>query len=617
MTDASDSSPPAKRFRSGLPFARQVSLYQQIKLARFWLPLAIVGVVVLHQFIVLTLERSDWTFWANLLFYGLLGPAVTFITLTWIASEVRQREKAQTELRQLFDELQSSHALLSKIQKVTEQFASAPDLEATLAAASRGVTEVTEAVGVGIFLRAAGASISQSHGLSEALQEGAAERDAALQRSEALPGELSVGGRRYWVQSSPLVWAGQLEGSLHAFYARPPESEQRESFSILASELSAAAEAARSRTRDLLTLVEVDRSIRAEGNLERLLSTLLSQMMSRAEASLGGVYLADEAHMLQLAVTQGLPRGRSRQALRIGEGFIGEVAQQAEPRIAASLSRNEREASGGLLQTAGSAVALPLQVEEGLLGVVALSHEAPGHFKEAVLPFLNLLAGQVSLAVRNARAYLQSEELAIAEERARIAREIHDGVAQSLAFSALKLDLVTRLLETDPEKAQRELAETKTTLREMIKEVRRSIFALRPIELEHHGFVETIRRYCHDYGQQNNIRVELVLGTMPQLSTKSEAVLFRIFQEAMHNVAKHAAASEVRVELGTAPGVQSFVSVCDDGRGFDPQVVGDRVTSAGGLGLRQMRERVESRGGVFELSSQLGRGTTVYASVPE
>src|SRR5690606_28868109 len=109
--------------------------------------------------------------------------------------------------------------------------------------------------------------------------------------------------------------------------------------------------------------------------------------------------------------------------------------------------------------------------------------------------------GQVSLAVRNARAYLHSEELAIAEERARIAREIHDGVAQSLAFAALKLDLVERLLGRDPKKAAEELAVARATIRETIKEVRRSIFALRPVDLERYGFLETMRRYLVDYGQ--------------------------------------------------------------------------------------------------------------------
>ncbi len=600
---------------------RQRSLYQQIKWARFWLPLAIVGVVLFHQLVIVPLGNDTWQFWEELLFYSILGPIVTFLTLNWIASEVKQRENAQNELRKLYNELQESHALLGAIQKVTEQFASAPDLETALSAASQGITQVTGAKGAAIFLGSGAMSVSQHYGLESVLLQDARARDHALIQHEPLESTLTLNDQRYWVLTSSLTFAAKPEGSIHAYYMRPPESDQRESFGILASEFSAAAEATRGRTRDLLTLVEVDRSIRAEGNLERLLQTLLTQMMARADASMGGVYLADEDNLLQLRVLQlnaqlSNYQSMTHNPLRLGEGFIGEVAALAQPKIDTSLTPEERGPSV-LLEKANSAVALPLLDEQELLGIVVLAHEETNHFDEASLPFLNLVAGQVSLAVRNARAYLQSEELAIAEERARIAREIHDGIAQALAFSALKLDLVSRLMYSDTKKAEQELVSTKATLREMIKEVRRSIFALRPIDLERHGFIETIRRYCVDYGQQNNMHITLALDELPQLTAKSEAVLFRIFQEAMNNVAKHAGASKVCVTLGQTDTGQAFIAVEDDGKGFDLLNVSDRVTSAGGLGLKQMRERLENRGGKFDVTTAPTQGTKVFASVPE
>lgn len=608
---------------------RPSSLYQQIKRARLWLPLLIVGVVLVHQLVLVPLGGPAWQFWFQLLFYSLLGPLVTYLTLNWIAEEVRRRETTQNELSRLYRELQASHALLGSIQKVTEQFASASDLDAVLSAAVRGITEVTGARGVGIFLGGSSLGMTRSLGLDPVLLKDAAERDRALLRGEVpgapsgavpsmhgearmMPEEAPAG----FVLSLPLTWAGRLEGSIHAYFLEPPSSEQRESYSILAAEFSAAAEAVQSRTRDLLTLFEVDRSIRAEGNLERMLKTILAQTMARADATLGGVYLVDDNRLLHLAVAQGVGLPPTA-LLRLGEGFVGRAAERREPCVVRQLSNEDRVVGGGLLAAAGSAVSLPLTSEEGLLGVIVLAHQRPAHFDESILPFLNLLAGQVSLAARNARAYLQSEELAIAEERARIAREIHDGVAQSLAFIALKLDLITRLLESDQDKARAELLQAKATIRETIKEVRRSIFALRPIDLERYGFVETIRRYCHDYGQQNDIRVHVDVKATPQLSPKSEAVLFRIFQEAMNNVAKHAQARQVWVTVGRSESGQSFVCVEDNGRGFDPAVVSDRVTTAGGLGLRQMRERLQGRGGRFELRSARDEGTRIYASMPE
>src|SRR5690606_15947502 len=200
-----------------------------------------------------------------------------------------------------------------------------------------------------------------------------------------------------------------------------------------------------------------------------------------------------------------------------------------------SVSAAPADGLGPLLEGAGSAVAVPLVAEDDLQGVLVLAHPREDHFDRGMIPFLALAAGQVSLAISNASAYLQSEELAIAEERTRIAREIHDGVAQMLAFTAMKLDLLGRLLGRDRSKAVAELDRAKETVRESIREIRRSIFALRPVDLERHGFSETVRRYVLDFGQQNDVGVTLDAGELPQLSIKSEAVLFRIFQEAMHN----------------------------------------------------------------------------------
>jgi signal transduction histidine kinase len=593
------------------------SLYQQIKLARFWLPVTIVGVVLIHQLAIVPLGGESWRFWSQLLFYSILGPAVTFLTLSWIAGEVHLREEAQEEMARLYRELQSSHELLGAIQGVTEQFVAAPDLEAALTTASRGITQVSGAEGTMVMLGAESGELTSDFGLNDDLCDHAVARGRSMQVGEPQPEKVIVSDRQYWVLSSRLIWAGQPAGSVHAYYRYPPSAKERESFGILASEFSAAAEAGSSRTRDLVTLFEVDRSIRAEGNLERLLDTLLIHMVARVSAECGGVYLADDEGMLHLRSAHGLAGDTPSRNVRPGAGLVGSVAMSREPKILRSVEERYRASGSPFLARAGSAVALPLQGEGTLLGVVVLSHSRPSHFDETALPFLGLVAGQVSLAVRNARAYLQSEELAIAEERARIAREIHDGVAQSLAFSALKLDLVERLLARDTTKAATEVAVTRDTIRETIKEVRRSIFALRPVELERHGFVETLRRYVADYGQQNEIQVELEQQGAASLTTKAEAVLFRIFQEAMNNVAKHAGASRVSVTVGRDESGQGYVRVCDDGRGFDPGAVSDRVTSAGGLGLRQMRERVEARGGRFLIESEPGSGTTVFASVPE
>ncbi len=600
----------------------QSSLYDQIRLARLWLPLVIIGVVLAFQFVVLPIGEGAFRIWAPVIFYSVLGPIATYVTLNWIAGAVRDREQAQADMARLYLELQASHEMLGSIHDVTAKYAAAPDLEAVMRVAAEGVVEVTGAAAVGMVVGSPEMGASYGVNLTPELEADARERDRQMvgaMNAEPPTDEarlLTAAGDRFTVLSHALEWGSSTEGSLHAYYEAPPDQRSREAFGILASQYSAAAESTRSRMRDLLTLMEVDRTVRAEGNLQRMLVAVLNEMMNRVSAPAGGVFLADEEGTLQLFASVGFPNGAVPLAYRVGEGIVGEVAARLEPAVVGELTDDQRSVSGPLLRSASSVLALPLMSDSKLLGVTVLVHPEPNQFGLESTPYLGLLANQVSLAVRNATAYLQSEELAITEERTRIAREIHDGVAQLLAFSALKLDLVARLMEKDSARAQVELDLARDTVRETIKEIRRSIFALRPVDLERYGFVETVRRYVADFGQQNEVRVRLDVGDVGELTPKSEGVLFRIFQEAMHNVAKHSRANLVEVRLGTDESDMVFVQVRDDGAGFDVQQVGDRVTSAGGLGLRQMRERVEARGGKLAILAREGEGTTVRAAVP-
>lgn len=599
------------------------SLYERVRAARVWLPAAIVGVVLVHQLWVVPLGGPGFRFWAQLLFYAILGPTVTFLVLDRIADALLERERAQAELQRLYAELRQSYAVLGTLQRITERFAAAPDLEAAVAAAVSGVREATGARAVAVVLgqRVLGLDVAPGFDAERCVAHALASDRAAARAPACAPPAWAGPGEARVV---PLVWGGRHEGVLWACFNAAPDAQRQEMLAIVAADFAAAAEAVQGRTRDLLTLFEVDRSIRAEGNLQRLLDSLLTQMAARAGALGAGIYLRDEDGALELRAAVG-EAGRGAlaspsPAARSASGRLDAVARSGEGTVVADLDADQRAAGGALLRDAGSAVLLPLAVGEpvaGTLGLVVLTHPERGRFEAAGLPFLALMAGQVGLAVRNADAYLQAEELAIAEERARIASEIHDGVAQSLAFAGLKLDLVARVMEREPATAAEELKRARETIREMIREVRRSIFALRPIDLERHGLVETVRRYALDFAQQNDVAIELDLAPLATLAMASETVLFRIFQEALNNVAKHARARHVQVTLrGDEDDDAVLLEVTDDGVGFAPAEVGDRVTSVGGLGLRQMRERVAKRGGRFEVRSRPGDGTTVRVRVP-
>lgn len=556
---------------------------KRVRLTRTVLPPLIVLVVVLYELLVARLGNPQSELWAHLLFYGLVGPLVTFFTITWLEEGFVAREHAERELRHLYGELRASHSQLDTVQSLIRTLAEAADLEEVLEVAVAGVVRATGATHAKLRLQG---------GL-----ERTARGNTLLEAPSADLHEVAL----------PLTIGRELIGQLTLHFAQLPSTDTIRLAGALGAEVGTAIEAARRRTQDLITLYEVDQSIRAERNMRRLLERVTENMAARSGARARAVFLVDEDGVLRRVWEQDLT-GLSHRGGSVPP-FAKRVAHAAEPVLA------DGDEAQSVFAGARSVLGVPMHSEEHLIGVIVLGHDDAHAFERARIPLLALMANQATLAVRNARAYFYSEELAIGEERNRIAREIHDGVAQSLAFCALKLDVAERQIDKDPRKAAQEIALARTILREQIREVRRSIFALRPIDLERFGLLETMRRYVKDFGEQNNLRTHLDIEGEVNLSPSDEAVLFRILQESLNNVAKHARARDLSVRL--VGGERVHLEILDDGVGFDLETVTGRVSSAGGLGLAQMRERVESRGGHYSVVSAPGHGTRVTARLPQ
>ena len=505
-----------------------------VRLAQRLLPPAIALVVVVFELALLPYRHQDFALWFRLGFYGLVGPLVTYAILEWIAQEVLERARAERALE---------------------------EANRRLLAAGRVFREALE-----------------SQNLEEAVHRVA----RVLEESLGHPLALEVEGVRAGSECEGLrVELPGLRGHLEACAPHP----DRGFLEVLAHEVGGALQAVVARSRDLLTLYEVDQALKAEANLDRLLEGLLERIRAWAEAEGAGVLLLDEEGFL-------VPR------------VVRDLGLPAHPFLPEGPWKG---ALAGPVFVAPDTLALPLKAREPV-GVLVVR----GRGLSRRIPFLSFLGSQVALAVRNAQAYLRAEELAINEERTRIAREIHDGIAQSLAFMALKLDLVERLLDKDRESALRALQEVKETLRAQIREVRRSIFALRPVDLERYGFLESVRRYAQAFAEQAGFRVQLALPEGVGLSQASELVLFRVLQEALTNAAKHGKPTRVEVVLEALGERGVRLAVRDNGRGFAQPEAG----GLGGFGLVQMRERVEARGGRFLVRSEPGGGTEVVAEVP-
>jgi two-component system, NarL family, sensor histidine kinase DegS len=200
------------------------------------------------------------------------------------------------------------------------------------------------------------------------------------------------------------------------------------------------------------------------------------------------------------------------------------------------------------------------------------------------------------------------------EERRRVAREIHDGPAQTFANIVLRLEIAEKLLELDPSRVKAELNDLKSLVRSNLQDIRRIIFDLRPMALDDLGIVPAISKYLDNLQENYGIICELrIEGREKRLFPAMEVALFRLIQEGMTNVAKHAHSAKADISLIHQDDC-TIVRIRDYGKGFD---VNSALNAPGEhFGLIGMRERVEMFFGHFSIQSTLGKGTTIELSIP-
>jgi signal transduction histidine kinase len=204
----------------------------------------------------------------------------------------------------------------------------------------------------------------------------------------------------------------------------------------------------------------------------------------------------------------------------------------------------------------------------------------------------------------------QAAELAASQERAHLARELHDSVTQALFSMGLTLRTLELLLDTDVEAAQAKVAELRELQKDALAEMRTLIFELRPSSLESDGLVQALRTHATAVQRRTGLTIVVDAEPIDRLPLPAEEALYRIGQEALHNVVKHANAANATLRIVEDAG-RVRLSVTDDGDGFDPSAV-----PRGHLGLIGMRQRVDLVGGELRVESRPGKGTRIVASVP-
>jgi nitrate/nitrite-specific signal transduction histidine kinase len=298
--------------------------------------------------------------------------------------------------------------------------------------------------------------------------------------------------------------------------------------------------------------------------------------------------------------------------LKVGrEGITSWVAQSGEPLLVPDVSQEPRYYSLPQASEMRSELAVPLKTKEAVIGVLHVQSDRLNAFDESDLGVLQSLAHQAAIAIENAQLYEQAQELAVVEERQRLARDLHDAVTQTLFSASLIADVLPRLWERNPDEGRRRLEEVRQLTRGALAEMRTLLLELRPAALAEAKLSDLLRQLAESITGRARVPVTLAMEGQRPLPLDVKVALYRIAHEALNNVAKHAGASQATVNLRCRP-EQVELHVSDDGRGFDPEGIAPES-----LGLGIMRERAEAIGATLTVESEIGRGTEVMVIWPD
>jgi len=362
------------------------------------------------------------------------------------------------------------------------------------------------------------------------------------------------------------------------------------------------------RTRELAALNAVAAVVSRSLELSQTMEAALTETLSALGMEAGAAFRLDDQTM-HLVAHSGLSDSFIRQVktMSLQESIAAQAVYEAGP-VARSVADYPDGALKALLQAEGleSVISVPLAVKGRILGVLNLASRQRRTISREERSLLASIGQQAGMAVDNARLYEQAEAAAAAAERNRLARELHDAVSQTLFSASLIADVLPRLWERDQEEARRRLEMLRRLTRGAMAEMRTLLVELRPAALLNAELDELLEQLCKAVEGRTQVEVELRAKRVSLLPSDVKVAFYRIAQEALNNVTRHANASRVAVTLDVEGRDVVLLRIDDDGQGFDVKEV-----PSGHFGLSNMRERAEAVGAEFAVESEAGGGTVI------
>ena len=390
------------------------------------------------------------------------------------------------------------------------------------------------------------------------------------------------------------------------------------------------------RTRELSSLLEISNRVALTLDLEPLLDSILDHLKGVVDYD-GATVFRLEDDTLTVVAHRGpspLPTPGPIRFAVDHTPIVRRVMSGQHPVIVADVRGvvlvppTFFETTGRSLEPAPGPIrswmGVPLAIKERPIGLLSLGHGEPNHFTPRQAELALAIANQMAVAIENTRLYEQAQELAAMEERQHLARELHDAVSQTLFSASLAADVLPRLWERDHEAGLRCLSEVRQLTRGALAEMRMLLLELRPAALMETELGALLNQLAE--ATTNRARIQVTVRAAPQcpLPPEVQVTLYRMAQEALNNVAKHAVAQHADIELrctlpvpsgeGGRPVTMVELCVVDDGCGFDAARL---PAGSRGLGLHIMRERAQAVGASLRIESRPGQGTRVTVRWPE
>ncbi len=370
------------------------------------------------------------------------------------------------------------------------------------------------------------------------------------------------------------------------------------------------------RANEQVILLEISQTLASELDLRPGL--ILDQLGVLIKYTHAALFTIEDSALVALAV-RGSERLENSMPFRIrldGEESLQALFNGHHPIRIADVWSDEPSAeflrmllengAAAMLEGVQSWMWVPLVVKGRLLGGIGITHTERTYFTPHLADLAMTIANQAAVALVNAELYEHAQELAALQERQRLARNLHDAVNQSLFSAGLIAEVLPRLWEKDPVQARRSLKDLRRLTRGALAEMRALLAELRPSTLTDTELGDLLRQLSNAFTGRTSIPVEVTVRGESSLPAEVQVAVYRICQEGLSNIAKHARASQVRLDLSLAPeGLE--LQLNDDGRGF----VTSELTPSGHYGLNMMHERAGAVGAVLTVTSRRGQGTQI------